>query len=1013
MEDQRINELLAQYQQLNKELEKYKAQQANLSKGTTEWAKVNTTILQVKDSMYKVESEVSKLNDNQKQLNNTYEISKGNLQKLIVEMANLKAQGKGNSAEFQELAKRAGNMKDALDDTRNVVNAMSSDFVGLDFAVNSINNLSNAFIAYKGVAQLAGVSTETMEVTMQKIITVMGTMRAIQQVVTALKQRDSVVTVAQTIATKVQTIATNFATIATKSFGAALKSALPIVGLLSVAIGAITAIWKYFTSSVDSSNKVLKESKNTFDAQKEVHKDLGDAVDKNIDKYQSLTRSAVDNAQARIAEIERESGSLESIENQIAQIEEYYALQPSLLKNNKVYNDLLEARNGILEQQRIILKDKEAQDKQALENLKEQQKAVAELNKVVDNTNKIAREGNIEHLFYGDDSAWAQSMKFLRLQEELIEAQAKLILGEKEYTKVIGDKKPAMLLNSQLFFDTKENVQEMNDVLNDIKFNDFAPDVADAIMAVSRVNDALKSLGLEASDFLSKQFPGDLTIFGDGERQNQVLKDAQIHIDLQKKLVEEGRLEELAKYQIYTDTLESLVYASLNTNENAYSEFLSNIDKLTTKDNKLQIAKLKEFFAQQYTEAVANRDKYSQTIKNYIKQLSFYEIQSLENINTEINERYLQDIDNLSSALQIKIITQEQYNELFQKVNNRFFSSRIKNELNYIKNETEIQNRRNKDYIKTELDRLKIQQAQEEDYHATALRLINESGMETELKNREIELEEERHYNALIDLAEKFNAEADKLTEQKVEELDTIDKHLGYAKQLYDEFYNYLSSRREQDLQEELEALHEKDTNLKAAHTAKLLSEQQYTKEQIKLSNEIEAVERKQARERAISEKVQGTLSVLVSTASALMQSVAASPLTGGQPWFSWISALGATQLATTLAAPLPKASRGGLLQGASHAQGGIPIEAEGGEAIINKRSTAMFKPLLSAMNEAGGGVRFANGGVVKQSVQRMNNQAKTIGDIVSNQPIYVSVEEIRRVDSRYSDIIEQANTYR
>ena len=57
----------------------------------------------------------------------------------------------------------------------------------------------------------------------------------------------------------------------------------------------------------------------------------------------------------------------------------------------------------------------------------------------------------------------------------------------------------------------------------------------------------------------------------------------------------------------------------------------------------------------------------------------------------------------------------------------------------------------------------------------------------------------------------------------------------------------------------------------------------------------------------------------------------------------------------------------GGLLQGASHAQGGIPFtvggvpgfEAEGGEAIINKRSTAMFRPLLSAMNEAGGGAKF------------------------------------------------------
>jgi hypothetical protein len=58
----------------------------------------------------------------------------------------------------------------------------------------------------------------------------------------------------------------------------------------------------------------------------------------------------------------------------------------------------------------------------------------------------------------------------------------------------------------------------------------------------------------------------------------------------------------------------------------------------------------------------------------------------------------------------------------------------------------------------------------------------------------------------------------------------------------------------------------------------------------------------------------------------------------------------------------------GGILSGASHDNGGIPFtvngvggfEAEGGEAIINKKSTAMFAPLLSAINQAGGGVSFA-----------------------------------------------------
>ncbi|QGZ15844.1 tail tape measure protein [Elizabethkingia phage TCUEAP1] len=66
------------------------------------------------------------------------------------------------------------------------------------------------------------------------------------------------------------------------------------------------------------------------------------------------------------------------------------------------------------------------------------------------------------------------------------------------------------------------------------------------------------------------------------------------------------------------------------------------------------------------------------------------------------------------------------------------------------------------------------------------------------------------------------------------------------------------------------------------------------------------------------------------------------------------------------------KAARGMEIVGPSHSEGGVPvmtpngmIEAEGGELIINKRSSAMFRPQLSAINQAGGGVKFARGGEI------------------------------------------------
>ncbi len=73
---------------------------------------------------------------------------------------------------------------------------------------------------------------------------------------------------------------------------------------------------------------------------------------------------------------------------------------------------------------------------------------------------------------------------------------------------------------------------------------------------------------------------------------------------------------------------------------------------------------------------------------------------------------------------------------------------------------------------------------------------------------------------------------------------------------------------------------------------------------------------------------------------------------------------------------PTPK-MRGGILQAAggmvmgnSHFAGGVRgtgrfnnVEVEGGEAIINKKSTQAFLPLLSKLNEIGGGQAFVTGG--------------------------------------------------
>jgi len=113
--------------------------------------------------------------------------------------------------------------------------------------------------------------------------------------------------------------------------------------------------------------------------------------------------------------------------------------------------------------------------------------------------------------------------------------------------------------------------------------------------------------------------------------------------------------------------------------------------------------------------------------------------------------------------------------------------------------------------------------------------------------------------------------------------------------------------------------------------------------------------------------------------------------------------------------------ANGGMVQGKSHAQGGEKfavggrvVELEGGEAVINKRSTSMFSSQLSAMNAAGGGVKFADGGLLNQpsfSQQQFNavGQNQMVGAMGSSGKVVVVEADITDSQNTVSVIQSQA----
>ena len=149
----------------------------------------------------------------------------------------------------------------------------------------------------------------------------------------------------------------------------------------------------------------------------------------------------------------------------------------------------------------------------------------------------------------------------------------------------------------------------------------------------------------------------------------------------------------------------------------------------------------------------------------------------------------------------------------------------------------------------------------------------------------------------------------------------------------------------------------------KAAADAKLALEQQ-------LLSSVAALGNKFAQAAAIIQDVQALKDAASATLKAFKD-------TKGNFATKAISAAITASLAAAMVLKvrsfaIPKAADG-MLVGNSHEQGGILIEAEGGEAIINKRSMAIpwVKQQASYLNELGGGVPFfARGGMVSTQEQ-------------------------------------------
>lgn len=318
----------------------------------------------------------------------------------------------------------------------------------------------------------------------------------------------------------------------------------------------------------------------------------------------------------------------------------------------------------------------------------------------------------------------------------------------------------------------------------------------------------------------------------------------------------------------------------------------------------------------------------------------------------------------------------------------------------------------------------KLREAQGEYEIKLAAQTAKEEGEETLKWSREYFKEEEKAQkehqaivNSIVSNASKLSAEAEKA------------------------YFDNQKAKNDRDLQNTLDheaLIHDAESaSLQARLTSGAITQAQFDSEKLSSDKRFEVEQLKEKKKAFEEDKKLKIKQIAVTTALAIAEIWLKSIASTAPIVFAGVGLAGIGTAAALASAGIQIAAiqsqqfaRGGVLNGKSHAQGGIPFsvngqsgfEAEGGEALINKRSTEMYRPLLSRINEAGGGRSFAFGGALpvpsisvshsnKQSQIDLQGFANQIINGINNKQVTILESEMRASHQRIN-ILESESSF-
>ena len=287
----------------------------------------------------------------------------------------------------------------------------------------------------------------------------------------------------------------------------------------------------------------------------------------------------------------------------------------------------------------------------------------------------------------------------------------------------------------------------------------------------------------------------------------------------------------------------------------------------------------------------------------------------------------------------------------------------------------------------------------EKDYLATVADLIKQ--------------QTDKYAGYVNDIASQSSDIFSNLTEMAMMELEYQDK-------LYQDRYDAKNEGLTDSLEKAKEVWGEESKQYKALLEEQKKLDEEKAEHDKKIEADKKAAQNKYAKVQLAMQMAQATASFAQGIAGIWATELGTKGIVGAPiaiAMTALLSSVYATQMAlmTKQMSMVGKMRKGGYISGASHEQGGVLRELEGGEAVVNKNSMSnpSYRNIVSAINVAGGGVPYPNTrGLGQSSALTASIDSSTIETIVESVtnriaaiPVIVTESDITTTQRKVSVI--------